>query len=70
MDSLRDLCVELFDQWSERGAMVVATQGYERGALDAVEGKPECETLPYDVHRVFKDDYRRGYREGYAHGNE
>ena len=40
------------------------------GVLDAAEGKPERETLPYDIHRMFKDDYQRGYREGYNHGNE
>lgn len=50
--------------------MIAATEGYERGALDAAEGEPERETLPYDIHRMFKDDYERGYREGYKHGNE
>lgn len=70
MDSLKSLCAELFGQWSEQGAMIAATQGYERGALDAAEGKPERETLPYDIHRMFKDDYERGYREGFEYGNE
>lgn len=50
--------------------MVAAIEGYERGALDAAEGKPECETLPYDIHRMYENDYQRGYREGYYHGNE
>ena len=50
--------------------MIAATQGYERGALDAAEGKPERETLPCDVHRMYENDYQRGYREGYEHGNE
>lgn len=70
MDSLRDLCAGLFGQWSERGAMIAATQGYERGVLDAAEGRSERATLPYDIHGMFMDDYRRGYREGYDHGNE
>lgn len=50
--------------------MIAATEGYERGALDAAEGEPERETLPYDIHRMYEDDYQRGYREGYCHGNE
>lgn len=50
--------------------MIAAIEGYERGMSDAAEGKPERETLPYDIHRMFKDDYERGYREGYEHGNE
>ena len=50
--------------------MIAATQGYERGVLDAAEGKPERETLPYDIHRMYEDDYQRGYREGYYHGTE
>lgn len=70
MDSLRDLCARLFARWTERGAMIAAIEGYERGMSDAAEGKPERETLPYDIHRMFKDDYERGYREGYEHGNE
>ena len=70
VDSLKDLCTQLFAQWTEQGAMIAATEGYERGALDAAEGKPERETLPYDIHRMYEDDYQRGYREGYEHGNE
>lgn len=70
MDSIKDLYARLFAQWSERGARIAAVRGYERGALDAAEGKTECETLPYDIHRMFENDYRRGYREGYDHGNE
>lgn len=70
VDSLKNLCKELFGQWSERGAMIAATQGYERGALDAAEGKSPRETIPYDIHRTFEGDYQRGYREGYNHGNE
>ena len=70
MDSLNELCAQLFDQWSEQGAEIAAIEGYERGVLDAAEGKPERETLPYDIHRMFRDDYERGYREGYEHGNE
>lgn len=70
MDSLKDLCAQLFGQWTEQGAMIAATEGYERGALDAAEGKPERETLPYDIHRMYENDYERGYREGYGHGNE
>lgn len=70
MDSLKTLCAQLFGQWTEQGAMIAATEGYERGTLDAAEGKPECETLPYDIHRMYRDDYERGYREGYEHGNE
>ena len=70
VDSLRDLCAQLFGQWTEQGAMIAATEGYERGALDAAEGKHERETLPYDIHRMYEDDYQRGYREGYNHGNE
>lgn len=50
--------------------MLAAAEGYGRGALDAAEGKPERETLPYDISRIFKDDYQRGYREGYKHGTE
>lgn len=70
MDSLRDLCAQLFDRWAEQDAEMAAIKGYERGALDAAEGKPERETLPNDIHGMFKDDYERGYREGYEHGNE
>lgn len=70
MDSIKDLCAELFAQYAERGAHIAAVRGYERGALDAAEGKTGCETLPYDIHRMYENDYRRGYREGYNHGNE
>lgn len=70
MDSIKDLYAQLFAQWAERGAHIAAVRGYERGALDAAEGKTECETLPYDIHRMFENDYRRGYCEGYNHGNE
>lgn len=68
--SITELCKQLFGQWTEQGAHIAAVEGYERGALDAAEGKSERETLPYDIHRMFKDDYERGYREGYSHGNE
>ena len=67
---IKDLYAELFAQWTERGAHIAAVRGYERGALDAAEGKTECETLPYDIHRMYENDYRRGYREGYNHGDE
>lgn len=70
VDSLKNLCKELFGQWSEQGAMIAATQGYERGMLDAAEGKLPCETLSYDIHKMFEGDYQRGYHEGYNHGNE
>lgn len=70
MDSIKDLYAQLSAQWAERGAHIAAVRGYERGALDAAEGKTECETLPYDIHRMFENDYQRGYREGYNHGNE
>lgn len=70
MDSIKNLYAQLFAQWAERGVHIAAVRGYERGALDAAEGKTECETLPYDIHRMFENDYRRGYREGYNHGNE
>lgn len=70
MDSIKDLYAQLFAQCAERGARIAAVRGYERGALDAAEGKTECETLPYDIHRMFENDYRRGYREGYDYGNE
>lgn len=68
--SIMEVCMPLFAQWSERGAHIAAVRGYERGVLDAAEGKTECETLPYDIHRMFESDYRRGYREGYNYGNE
>lgn len=70
MDSIKDLCAELFARWGEQGAHIAAVRGYERGVLDAAEGKTECETLPYDIHRMYENDYRRGYCEGYNHGNE
>ena len=54
----------------ERGAHIAAVRGFERGVLDAAEGRSECETLPYDIHRMYEDDYCRGYCEGYCHGNE
>lgn len=65
-----EICTPLFAQWFERGAHIAAVRGFERGVLDAAEGKTECETLPCDVHGMFEDDYCRGYREGYYHGNE
>ena len=68
--SIMELCTQLFGWWVERGARIAAVRGYERGVLDAAEGKTECETLPCDVHRMFESDYRRGYREGYYYGNE
>ena len=68
--SIVEICSQLFVQWAERGAHIAAVRGYERGVLDAAEGKTECETLPYDVHRMFEGDYRRGYCEGFYHGNE
>ena len=68
--SLLEVCRELFAQWSEQGAHIAAVEGYERGMLDAAEGKPECETLPCDIHGMYRDDYQRGYREGYYHGSE
>lgn len=68
--SIMELCTQLFAQWSEQGAHIAAVKGYERGVLDAAEGKTECETLPCDIHRMYEDDYRRGYCEGFNHGNE
>lgn len=68
--SIMEVCTQLFAQWSERGAHIAAVRGYERGVLDAAEGKTERETLPCDIHRMYEDDYRRGYREGFYHGNE
>lgn len=68
--SIMEICSPLFAQWSERGAHIAAVRGYECGVLDAAEGKSERETLPCDVHRMFEGDYRRGYREGFYHGNE
>ena len=70
MSSIVGVCSRLFGQWVERGAHVAAVRGFERGVLDAAEGRTECETLPYDVHRMYEVDYRRGYREGFYHGNE
>ena len=68
--SIMELYTQLFAQWSEQGAHIAAVRGYERGVLDAAEGKTECETLPCDIDRMFEGDYRRGYREGFYHGNE
>ena len=68
--TIMEICTPLFAQWSERGAHIAAVKGYECGVLDAAEGRTERETLPYDIHRMFEDDYRRGYREGFNHGNE
>ena len=68
--SIMELCSQLFAQWSEQGAHIAAVKGYERGVLDAAEGKTERETLHCDIHRMYEDDYRRGYREGFNHGNE
>lgn len=68
--SIIELCTQLFAQWSEQGAHIAAVRGYECGVLDAAEGKTERETLPCDIHRMYEDDYRRGYREGFNHGNE
>lgn len=68
--SIMEICMPLFAQWSERGAHIAAVRGYECGVLDAAEGKTERETLPCDIYRMFEGDYRRGYREGFCHGNE
>ena len=68
--SIMELCTQLYAQWAEQGAHIAAVKGYERGVLDAAEGKSERETLPCDIHRMYEDDYRRGYREGFNHGNE
>ena len=68
--SIMEICSQLFVQWSEQGAHIAAVRGYECGVLDAAEGKTERETLPCDIHRMFEDDYCRGYREGFYHGNE
>lgn len=68
--SIMDIYVQLYAQWSERGAHIAAVRGFERGVLDAAEGWPECETLPCDIHRMYEGDYCRGYREGFYHGNE
>ena len=68
--SITEIYTQLYTQWSERGAHIAAVKGYECGVLDAAEGGTECETLPCDIHRMFEGDYRRGYREGFYHGNE
>ena len=68
--SIMELCMQLFAQWSEQGAHIAAVRGFERGVMDAAEGETERETLPCDIHRMYEDDYRRGYREGFDHGNE
>ena len=68
--SIMDVYVPLYAQWSERGAHIAAVRGFERGVSDAAEGSTECEALPCDVHKMFEDDYCRGYREGFCHGNE
>lgn len=68
--SITEIYTQLFAQWSERGAHIAAVKGYECGVLDAAEGKTERETLPCDIYRMYEGDYRRGYREGFYHGNE
>lgn len=68
--SIGGICSRLFAQWSERGAHIAAVRGFERGVLDAAEGRTECETLPCDIHRMYEEDYCRGYCEGFYHGNE
>lgn len=68
--SFSEVCRLLFAQWNEQGAHIAAVEGYGRGVLDAAEGKPERETLPYDIHGMYRDDYQRGYREGYRYGSE
>lgn len=68
--SIMEICTQLSARWSEQGAHIAAVRGYECGVLDAAEGKTERETLPCDIHRMFEGDYRRGYREGFNHGNE
>ena len=68
--SIMELCAQLFDLWTEWGAHIAAVKGYERGKSDAAEGKPERETLPCDIHRMYEDAYQRGYREGYRYGDE
>lgn len=65
-----DVYMRLFAQWFEWGSHVAAVRGFERGVLDAAEGRSECEALPCDIHMMFEDDYCRGYYEGYYHGNE
>lgn len=66
--SFLEVCRQLFAQWSEQGAHIAAVEGFERGMLDAAEGNPERETLPYDIHGMYRDDYQRGYCDGYHHG--
>lgn len=68
--SVMEVYSQLFAQWFERDALIAAIRGFERGALDAVEGRPECVMLPSDIYRAFENAYCRGYREGYYHGNE
>ena len=68
--SVMDVYMQLYAQWSERGAHIAAVRGFERGVSDAAEGRTECETLPCDIHRMYEGDYQRGYREGFYHGNE
>lgn len=70
LSSIVDVYMQLYAQWFERGVHIAAVRGFERGVSDAAEGRTECETLPYDIHRMYEDDYCRGYCEGYYHGNE
>lgn len=70
LSSIGDIYMQLHDRWSERGAYIAAVRGFERGVSDAAEGRVECESLPCDIHRMYEDDYCRGYCEGYYHGNE
>lgn len=70
VDLFNSLLPDNYLPMAEWGAHIAAVKGYERGTSDAAEGKPERETLPYDIHRMYEDAYQRGYREGYRYGNE
>lgn len=69
MESLKELCSELFLQWSERGAQLAAEDGFKRGCLDESEGLRFDDVLPREIAKVFESDYKRGYKAGYEDGN-
>lgn len=65
--AIRQWCEQCFGVYTTEGANNAAIDGFERGCLDRESGR---ENTPrpdyYDCLPQYREDWERGYREGYG----
>lgn len=68
---IREWCERRFGTYTAEGANETAIEAYQRGILDRKLGNPYCPEPDYpDCLKQYRDDWMRGYDEGYFYGNE